>query len=153
MEEPRHRFPAIVLEIPRGDATVARGHGERRRPRRGEPAGAAEQPEAGGFQPRRRDADDLSDLEPSRVLRLRSGEGPRGRSGDGVPESHPAEISAQAHDRVGHAAAEPKAGPRLVLLPRPRTSPPRPPTAAGGWGRRRPPGRASERGQGPWSPS
>src|SRR5437016_8796426 len=103
MEESRHRFPAMVLEIPRGDATVARGHGERRRPRRGEPAGAAEQPEAGGFQPRRRDADDLSDLEPSRVLRLRSGEGPRGRSGDGVPESHPAEISAQAHDRVGQA--------------------------------------------------
>src|SRR5437879_13685249 len=73
MEEPGHRLPTVVLEIPRGDATVARGHGERRRPRRGEPPGAAEQPEAGGFQPRRRDADDLSDLEPSRVLRLRSG--------------------------------------------------------------------------------
>src|SRR5206468_95701 len=103
MEEPRHRFPAVVLEISRGDTTVARGHGKRRRPRRGEPPGAAEQPETGGFQSGRRDADDLSDLEPGRVLRLRSGEGPRGRSGGGVPEPHPSEVSAQAHDRVGQA--------------------------------------------------
>src|SRR5207247_2463099 len=77
------------------------GHGESRRAHRREPSGPAEQPEARGVQPRGAHADDLPDLKRDRVLSVRSGKDHRGRPRDRATEPDPAEISAQAHDRVG----------------------------------------------------
>src|SRR5205823_13959643 len=59
MEEPGPRVPSDVPEVPRGDGAAPGRHGVDRRPDRGEPAGPAERPQAGGVQPGGLDADDL----------------------------------------------------------------------------------------------
>src|SRR3972149_3849863 len=80
------RLPPPVPQVPGGGATDARGSGEPRGPPRGEPAGPAEEPEAGGVQPRREHAPDLPDSGPTDrgvcVLQDADGRRPANRGDD-----------------------------------------------------------------------